>query len=173
MSSASGPRGASRVAEPAASAMGPAAKKPKPPEMVVDKDVEGPMDTTEMSRLVRDLCRQHEFDRVGWQNMSETVTDHATKLDNLQQEHQVNQDDLTKIMEGTSTQIQAVELQMKQHLQSSMQEVEQAVTKVDDNIRLLVQEVKQEFVGLLAGLETKFAMLDRGMLEITQKIKEM
>ena len=36
------------------------------PEVVSTKDGAGPMTLTEVSQFVRDLMRQHEFDRAAW-----------------------------------------------------------------------------------------------------------
>ena len=69
-----------------ATAAGPRAKRARQPEVVKAKDMDGPMSLVDLSRVVRDLMRQHDLDRVAWSNLVETINDHAKKVDNLDHE---------------------------------------------------------------------------------------
>ena len=61
--------------------MGPRAKQAKMPVEVREKETGGAMDAAELSQLVRDLCRQHNFDRAALQETVDSLKDHAKWLD--------------------------------------------------------------------------------------------
>ena len=63
--------------------MGPRAKRARIPKQVLEKDSDGIMNLQELSQLVRDLCRQFNFDRDAWKNMVAAIADHALRIDRL------------------------------------------------------------------------------------------
>ena len=52
---------------------GAKAKRMKMPNQVIQKDADGAMTIDEVSSLVRGLCRQHDLDRLGWQDLVEAA----------------------------------------------------------------------------------------------------
>ncbi len=60
------------------------------------------MDMVELSRYVRDLCRQHDFDREAWKQLVETTGDHAKRLDHLDHELLQVNDQVSGVCEGAN-----------------------------------------------------------------------
>ena len=65
---------------------GPRAKRARAPQRVETPDTDGAGSLLEVSRLVRDLCQQVDFDRAAWRDLVATTTDHAQKIDHLEHE---------------------------------------------------------------------------------------
>ena len=84
----------------AAAASGPRAKRARQPDLVQTKDTAGPMGVTEMSRFVRNLCRQHDKDRVAWLNMVGVTNDHAKMIDELEHEALQVRDNMSSLMDN-------------------------------------------------------------------------
>ena len=78
------------------------------------------MEVQALSRLVRDLCRQHELDRMAWKDFAETANDHAKRLDALEHETLQINDEVARVLDGQSRMAQA-----------SLQEVMEAVKVVE------------------------------------------
>ena len=67
----------------AAAAAGPRAKRLNIPKLLMEADSDEAMDIKSLSQFVRDLCRQHKFDRDAWEETAETINDHARHIDEL------------------------------------------------------------------------------------------
>ena len=65
---------------PQSSIAGPRAKRARIPKTVPERDTDGPMSITELSRLVRDFCRRYAHDREGWKDIVCCSVDHAKRL---------------------------------------------------------------------------------------------
>ena len=76
------------------------ANRAQVPEVVSQKDSGGPMMLPAVSRLVRDMCRQHDLDRVAWQQAVSASNRQADRLEALEQEMLQINDDVAGILGG-------------------------------------------------------------------------
>ena len=153
---------------------GPRAKRMKIPQKVLEADQDGAMDMTVMARYVRDLMRQHKFDRDAWLTVADTLNDHANLLDaarnNLEQVNdellQVN-DQVATVVDGANALHKAQEQQARQQTLEAVERVTTGVNLVDTNLRFTISELQKEFKAervdgreLVSVLENKFALLE-------------
>ena len=151
----------------ASAAVGARAKRARVPDVVPSKDNDGPMDVTELSRLVRDLCRQYNFDRTAWFNMVNITNDHASRIDTLEHEALQVTDNLASLMDTTLVGVRNNEAKLRTQLTASMAELTASVQVIDTNLQKMVQEAKAEFdshkkdsIELIKILQDKFKVLD-------------
>ena len=164
------------MAAPAAGADAPRAKRARLPKLVLEKDTDGIMDLLEMSRLVRDLCRQHNFDREAWQRSVDAALDHAKRLDRLEHEMLQVNDQVAVVVDGANAIYKASEKKHRDEVMNAMQDIKLGVTTVDEALRKTVHEVQKEFIlerdatqNLISDLERKFKTLDAAMVELTKR----
>ena len=164
----------------AAAASGPRAKRARQPDLVQTKDTAGPMDVTELSRLVRDLCRQHDKDRVAWFNMVEVTNDHAKMIDELEHEALQVTDNMSSLMDNMMVGIRHNENKLGEQVRVNLVETTVAMQVIDSNLRLAVNETKKEFDAhkkdsgtlidgikdLIKELQDKFQVLDQAMAKV-------
>ena len=91
----------------AAGAAGPRAKRLRVPRLLMEADSDDAMDIKSLSQFVRDLCRQHKFDREAWKETAETINDHAchvdelnSKIDNMADELLQVNDEVARVIDG-------------------------------------------------------------------------
>ena len=53
-----------------------------------------------LSQLVRDLCRQHDLDRIGWAQMTAAVNLQADRIEGLEHETLQTTDEVSTVLEG-------------------------------------------------------------------------
>ena len=131
------------------------------PDVVQSKDVDGPMDIKQMSQLVRDLCRQHEMDRVAWSNLVEANVDHAHRIDQLSDEMLQSNDQFSILMDGHLLNQKNAERQFQDHVQASIRDVTAAIQYTETSLRGHVDAGLANSKTLLAELKTKFETMDR------------
>ena len=85
------------------------------------------MDLQQLSQLVRDLCRQHEMDRVAWRNMVDASTDHAQRIDQLMDEALQSNDQFSMLMDGHLINQKASEQQFREQVHTSIRDVTAAL----------------------------------------------
>ena len=97
------------------------------------------MELQALSRLVRDLCRQHELDRAAWREFVDAANDHAKRIDTLEHEALQVNDEMARVLDGQSRMAQA-----------SMREVMEAVKIIEHNLKTMVDatKVKVEALGI-------------------------
>ena len=143
-----------------ATAAGPRAKRPRIPREVATKDSDGPGDFTEMSQLVRDLCRQWTFDRTAWKDMVAAFDDHARRLDQLEHESLQVNDDVARLLDGQLQALQGQEQRHRDYVTAAVADVTAGVRVVEQNLRGHVDDGLKNSKVLLAELKAKFEQLD-------------
>ena len=168
------------AASAGAASAGPRAKRARVPKMVLDKDMDGAMDLVEVSRLVRDLCRQHAFDREAWKQIVETTSDHAKRIDTVEHEMLQVNDEVAVIVDGANSVYQANEKKNREDSMAAMLDCKKAIDLVDEGLRKTVSMVQQEFVkehykmkDLIDGLENKFKHVDALLVELGKRDEEV
>ena len=78
------------------------AKRARVPKQVLEKDTAGMMDQLELSRLVRDLCRQTTMDRDAWKEVVSAIQDHAKRVDSLEHDMLQVNDQVCSITDGAN-----------------------------------------------------------------------
>ena len=106
--------------------------------------MDGPMSLVDLSRVVRDLMRQHDLDRVAWSNLVETINDHAKKVDNLDHEALQVTDNLLTLMDNMLVGIKNNENKLKTQLDQNLADTTVAMQLIDTNLRKIVAEAQQE-----------------------------
>ena len=152
---------------------GPRAKRAKMPVEVATKDADGPMDLTEMSRLVRDLCRQHDLDRAAWQETVDSLNDHAKRLDTLEHETLQQTDSLATAMDDLLRGLRGNEDKLREQVKNNLVELQQAWFVIDGSLRSLVDECnagwqsyRADTTALTRSLQEKFVRLDTSVDEL-------
>ena len=118
------------------------------------------MDLQQMSQLVRDLCRQHEMDRVAWRNMVDASTDHAQRIDQLMDEALQSNDQFSMLMDGHLINQKASEQQFREQVHTSIRDVTAALQITEASLRTHVDNGLANSKILLAELKAKFEAMD-------------
>ena len=137
------------------------------PDVVGVKDTGDAETLIGLSQLVRDLCRQHDLDRIGWAQMTAAVNLQADRIEGLEHETLQTTDDVSAVLEGHFQAFRGSEQALQNQLKGAFQDMSTAVLAVEQGLRASIDLVKQEFVGvqqgeakLLQELRTKFAQLE-------------
>ena len=133
------------------------------PTAVTMKDMDPAMDATSLSRLVRDLCRQHDYDRVAWQESVSAVADHAQRLDTLEHEALQTNDQFSLLMDGHLFVQKASEKQFKEHIQAAVNDLTAGIRLTDATMRQHVDTGLANSKVLLSELTAKFEQLGAEM----------
>ena len=161
---------------PTMGSIGPKAKRARVPKQVLEKDKDGMMNMIEMSQLVRDLCRQFNFDREAWKQVVGAIGDHAQRIDRMEHEMLQVNDQVSVVIEGTNAIYYANEKKYRNEVEEAMRGVKAGVDQVDNALRKTVAGVQEEFEkertstkNLITTLEAKFATLDALIVELGKR----
>ena len=142
------------------------------PEVVGQKDSDGATTFVEVSQLVRDLCRQHDFDRAAWKRIVDASNSQADRLEALEHEMLQVNDDVAGILDGHVQSVRANELALQAQLKSAFEDMGVAIKAVERGLIESLDFVKQEFNAvtqgekmLLSELRNKFAQ-EQAVLEL-------
>ena len=149
-----------------ASAAGPRAKRAKLPREVDAKDTDGAMAIVDLSRLVRDLCRQHYFDREAWQEMITANQDHAQRIDGLSDESLQTNDQFAGLLEGHKEAMQVQNAQTQSHVAAAVANLTVGIKAVETNMKMHVDNGLTNSTTLLQLLQTKFDTLDAAVQQL-------
>ena len=143
------------------------------PDIVGVKDAGGAATLVELSQLVRDLCRQHDLDRVGWVQAAAASDRQADRIEALEHEMLQINDDVSAVLEGHLQAFRASELALQGQLKGAFLDMTTAVMAVEQGLMAGIGLVKQEFVAvqqgeakLLQELRAKFGQLEVAVEEL-------
>ena len=80
------------------------------------------MTLTEVSQFVRDLMRQHEFDRAAWVKIVAASQHQAQRLEAMEHEMLQVNDELSGVLEGYARILRANEAALQDHLKAAFGE---------------------------------------------------
>ena len=143
------------------------------PDVVGAKDTGDAATLLELSQLVRDLCRQHDLDRMGWVQAAAAINHQADRIEVLEHEALQTTDDVSAVLEGHLQAFRASELALQGQLKGAFLDMTTAVMAVEQGLLAGIGLVKQEFVGvqqgeakLLQELRAKFGQLEVAVEEL-------
>ena len=147
------------------------------PEVVSAKDGGGPMTLIEVSQFVRDLMRQHEFDRVAWVNIVAASQNQAQRLGTMEHEMLQVNDELSSVLEGYARTLRSNEAALQDHLKAAFGDTVLAVNAVEQGLLKGIALVKAEFLAvqqgeaaLLQELRVKFGQLEMAVGQLEQRV---
>ena len=108
------------------------------PSVVGVKDVGPAVSLLELSQLVRDLCRQHDLDRIGWVQATAAINHQADRIEVLEHEALQTTDDVPAVLEGHLQAFRGSEQALQNQLKGAFLDMTTAVMAVEQ--------------GLLAGI---------------------
>ena len=139
---------------------GPRAKRARAPRRVEVPDTDGAGSLLEISRLVRDLCRQVEHDRESWRDVVATLADHAQRIGRLDHETLQTNDQFSMLMDGHLNVQRAQEQQFREHIQAAVGDVSKAIRLTDESLRQHVDTGLTNSKILMTELTAKFQIMD-------------
>ena len=109
------------------------------------------MTLTEVSQFVRDLMRQHEFDRAAWVKIVDASQRQAQRLETMEHEMLQVNDELSSVLEGYARTLRANEAALQDHLKAAFGDTVLAVNAVEQGLLKGIALVKAEFVAVQQG----------------------